>query len=438
MVNVRLKAYELFKAIVRDGGYSNLVISNGLDSDIYVTDRAFITALVYGTIDKLYNLDYIISLFAKGRIQPRVQDVLRLSVYQLLYMDIADYTVCNEAVNLICAVGKSALKGYVNGILRNILRNKNNINYPDKNREPVRYLSVKYSWPEFFAKETVDKYGFDEAERILGNISHSGISVSANNTKISDDELYDLLLQKKYEPTRGSLYDFVYYIKGNRIFGDELFKNGFCTTQSEPSVLICKALDPQKDERILDCCAAPGGKTVYIAQLMKRGRIVACDLHEHRCELIKNNAERCGFADIITTHCMDATCYDATLGEFDRVLVDAPCSGIGVVGTKPDIKLNMSADGMLELQQVQKDILSNACKYVKLGGIMVYSTCTIREEENALQVREFLGKHPEFVPEPFEVPLAVKNDVDDNGFIQLMPHKHGVYGFFIARLKRVK
>jgi len=437
MMNIRLKAYELFKAVVRDGGYSNLVISNGLSDDIYLTDRAFITALVYGTIDKLYNIDYVISLFAKGRLQPRVQDVLRLSVYQLLYMDVAEYTVCNEAVNLISAVGKSALKGYVNGILRNILRNKSNIGYPDKNTDTVRYLSVKYSWPEFFAKEMLEQYGIDEAEQILGGLLHSGVSVSANNGKMSDEELYEALTKKKYQPKRGSLYENVYYIKGNRIFNDELYRNGMCTAQSETSVMICKAVDPQAEDRILDCCAAPGGKTVYMAQLMKTGEIIACDLHKHRCELIDANAERCVFSDVISTKCADATKFDPTLGEFDRVLVDAPCSGIGVAGTKPDIKLNMSSEGMLKIQKMQKSILNNACKYVKSGGILVYSTCTIRREENAVQVRDFLDEHPEFRPDPFCLPNDISHDADQNGFIQLLPNKHGVYGFFIARLKRL-
>ncbi len=435
-MNVRLKAYELFKAIVRDGGYSNLVLANGLSDDIYVTDRGFITALVYGTVDKIYNLDYIISLFAKGRLQPRVQDVLRLSVYQLMYMNVADYTVCDEAVKLIAAIGKGALKGYVNGVLRNVLRNKNNIKYADKLAEPVKYISCFYSLPEFLARELLEKYGLEQTEIRLNYSLTNEIAVKANIEKCSDEEFVQILKDKKIESTKGVIFDDVRYIKGNRIIKDDVYQKGYFVIQSEPSVLICKALGAKNGERILDCCAAPGGKSIQIAQMMGDGAIVACDLHQHRCDLIRANAQRCGFDNVISALCMDATVYDQNIGVFDRVLVDAPCSGLGVVDTKPDIKLKLTKEKLDQIQSIQEAILDTCCKYVKPGGVLLYSTCTVRDDENQAQALKFLEKHKDFCAESIEVPEKICDAVDENGFVQLLPHKHGLYGFFMAKFRR--
>lgn len=435
-MNVRLKAYELFKAIVRDGGYSNLVLANGLSQDIYVTDRGFITALVYGAIDKIYNIDYIISLFAKGRLQPRVHDVLRLSVYQLMYMDVADYTVCDEAVKLISAVGKSALKGYVNGVLRNILRNRNNIQYPDKKSQPVKYISCYYSVPEFLAQEMLCKYSMEEAEEMLSYSIDTGTAIKANTIKCTNDALVQHLNQRKIDSKSGIIFDDIHYIKGNRLIKDELYKQGYFVIQSEPSVLICKALGAQKGERILDCCAAPGGKSIQIAQMIGEGSVVACDLHQHRCDLISSNAERCGVDNIVATRCLDATVYNSDLGLFDRVLIDAPCSGLGVVSTKPDIKLKITKEKIRDIEQTQEAIIENCSKYVKSGGVLLYSTCTVRAEENSIQALKFLKNHNDFYIESIDVPPSISDAVNKNGFVQLMPHKHGVYGFFIAKFRR--
>ena len=437
MTDVRLKAYEIFESVVRRGGYSNLVMSSALSQDIYVADRAFITALVYGTLDKLINLDYIISCFAKGRLQPRIQDILRLSVYQLLYMQVPDYTVCDEAAKLAVKLGKGALKGYVNGVLRSIIRNKDAVAYPDRQKEPARYLSVRYSWPEFFTDEMIKHYGFDGAESFLAYEPElQGTAVKANPLKCSDAALFERLTEKNMKPQRGRLYKDVCYVKGNRIFKDELFTKGFCSVQSEPSVLVCKAVDPRPGERILDCCAAPGGKSVCMAQMMGKGEIIACDTHEHRCELIRANAKRCGVDGLVHTILADASVYRSDLGSFDRVLADVPCSGLGVTGTKPDIKLAVTREKLAELENLQRSILDNCSRYVRNGGVLVYSTCTVRPEENRLMVNGFLEQHKDFIAESFEVPAGAASAVTPEGFVQLLPFRDNTYGFFIARMRK--
>ena len=215
--------------------------------------------------------------------------------------------------------------------------------------------------------------------------------------------------------------------------GEKLFENGFYSVQSEPSAMVCRAVDPQPGESILDCCAAPGGKTVCMAEIIGNGSITACEYHKHRCDLIFANAQRCKVRDKVKIINADMTQPQKELGLYDRVLVDAPCSGLGVVGSKPDVKLTLTPEKLKEIRQVQKKILDNCCNYVKPGGVLVYSTCTIRPEENSKQVNNFLSKHSEFTIDNINAPEAVKTR---EGFIQLLPWRDGVYGFFIARMRR--
>ena len=367
------------------------------------------------------------------KLKPVIQDILRLSVYQLIYMDVPDYTVCDEAVLLTVRTGKQALKGYVNGVLRNIARNKENIVYPDVQKEPEKYLSVKYSWPIFLVREAIKDLGFTKAEAALSYNAVPMNSVKANPLLCGDERLFELLKEKEAEPRRGTLQSDVIYIKGNAALGEKLFENGFYSVQSEPSAMVCRAVDPQPGESILDCCAAPGGKTVCMAEIIGNGSITACEYHKHRCDLIFANAQRCKVRDKVKIINADMTQPQKELGLYDRVLVDAPCSGLGVVGSKPDVKLTLTPEKLKEIRQVQKKILDNCCNYVKPGGVLVYSTCTIRPEENSKQVNNFLSKHPEFTIDNINAPEAVKTR---EGFIQLLPWRDGVYGFFIARMRR--
>lgn len=434
MMDERYQAYEMFKSIVRQGKYSNLAAKELLQGS--KEDKRLVHATVMGALDKLIYLDYVIRAYAKGRIRPVVHDILRLGVYQLLFMDIPSYAVCSEWTGLAGKLGKGAQKGYINGVLRAVSRDAGCLPLPDKISQPEKYLSVKYSYPEFLVKESVAERGFEETEKMLSYQPEYYTSVRFNQRKISREDFIKELdrLDCQYKP--GLLYKDVFLIKGNKIFQDNLFKSGICSVQSEPSVLVCNVANPVKNSRVLDCCAAPGGKSVYMAQLMGSGELIALDKYEHRVKLIKANAARCGLEDIIKAGVWDASEFNDGLGLFDAVLVDAPCSGLGVTAGKPDIKLRVTPESLCQTEALQKSILNTAARYVRPGGALVYSTCTIRSGENQLQAERFLKEHGDFEADcayKYAPGALLRREGD---FISLMPHIDNTEGFFIARFIR--
>ncbi len=423
----RLQAFYLLDDIIQNKKYANLTLKNSLN-DFDTRDKAFICALVYGTLDKMISIDYIISLFAKGKINSKIRNILRMGVYQILYLNkVPDNAAVSTSVDIAKKIGKGMLKGYVNGVLRNVARNKENIEYP---QEKSKFLSVKYSYPEFFVKELIDDIGYSECENVLQFEGNHGTCIRVDLNKADFKEI-----KGKLSGSDSIYFDNCFYINGE----PQLLKDGICSVQSEASVAVVNALSPQKGDEILDCCAAPGGKTVYIASLMKEGSIVAFDKHPHRVELIKNNALRCGYDKIIKTETFDML-NEYSDKKFDKVLVDAPCSGMGVVGQKPEIKNSITPEGFFELQSIQKKILHNASLCVKKGGVLVYSTCTIRKQENILLIKEFLENNKNFELCSLEGLFSEKFEKDRDlkkGYIQLYPHKDLTDGFFIARMKKI-
>lgn len=422
----RLQAFYLLDDIIQNKKYANLTLKsslNGFDS----RDKAFICNLVYGTLDKLIHIDYVISLFAKGKINSKVKNILRLGVYQIFYLSkVPDNAAVSTSVDIAQKIGKGMLKGYVNGVLRNIARNKDNIEYP---KEKSQYLSIKYSYPHFFVKELITDIGIEECEKFFSyeDVHRTCIRVDRNKADVNK-------IKEQLSGNDSLYFDECFYINGEAA----LLENGVCSVQSEASVAVVKALDINEGEKILDCCAAPGGKTVYMASLLKNGEITAFDKHPHRVELIKNNARRCGYDKIIHAEVFDM--LNKYEGKFDKVLVDAPCSGMGVVGQKPEIKNTVTEEGFSDLSMIQIQILNNASLCVKEGGILVYSTCTVRNAENISLINEFLHKNKQFelcsmeglFGEKFEKGKDLKK-----GYIQLYPHKDFTDGFFIARMKRI-
>ncbi len=423
----RLQAFYLLDDIIQNKKYANLTLKNSL-SNFDTRDKAFICALVYGTLDKMISIDYIISLFAKGKINSKIRNILRMGVYQILYLSkVPDNAAVSTSVDIAQKIGKGMLKGYINGVLRNVARNKNNIEYP---KEKSRCLSVKYSYPEFFVKELIDDIGYSECENFLKYDENHKTCIRVDLNKADFKET-----KEKLSGSDSIYFDNCFYINGE----PKLLKDGVCSVQSEASVAVVKALSPQKGDEILDCCAAPGGKTVYIASLMQEGSILAFDKHPHRVELIKNNALRCSYDKIIKAETFDMLNIFSDK-KFDKVLVDAPCSGMGVVGQKPEIKNSVTPEGFLELQSMQKKILQNASLCVKKGGILVYSTCTIRKQENILLIKEFLKNNKDFELCSLEGLFSEKFEKGRNlkkGYIQLYPHKDLTDGFFIARMKKI-
>lgn len=420
----RKKAYVLLTEVLEDGKFSNLALKKGLDGFSEI-DKAFITALVYGTIDKIINIDYVISLYARGRIQPKVQNVLRLGAYQVLYMHkVPDSAAVNTSVELAKDIGKGMLSGFVNGVLRSIVRNRENIPMPNDN---IKQISVKYSYPEFLVAEMIKERGIEATKKAC---SYEGDHKTCLRF-LSQKEKQRFAQQNQVMPAH--YFDECAYITG------EVELNSEISVQSESSLAAVKALSVKQNETVLDCCAAPGGKTVCIAQTLNgTGKVVALDKYSHRVELIKNNAKRCKVENIVDAFCADMT-KENDLGLFDKVLVDAPCSGLGVVDQKPEIKLNITPQALKEIEQTQYKILQNASKHVKSGGVLVYSTCTVRDEENINIVKRFLQENKDFYLDDMTGLFGKKFEQDrqvEKGFVQLYPEKDLIDGFFISRMKR--
>ena len=424
---VRLKAFLLLDDIIQNKKYANLTLKHAIN-EFDQRDKAFIVALVYGVLDKLITIDYIISLFAKGKIQPKIKNMLRMGVYQIVFMDkVPDSAAVSTSVDIAQKVGKGMLKGYINGVLRNISRNKENIEYP---KDKIKYISVKYSFPEFFVKELSEEIGISECEKFCAFEDNHNTCIRVDENKADIKEI-----KQKLNGQNSFYFDNCFYIDGE----PEMLNEGVCSVQSEASIAVVNALGLSENDTLLDCCAAPGGKTVYAATKIKTGKITALDIHPHRVELIKNNAKRCSYENIIEAKQADMT-KEQNLGTFDKVLVDALCSGLGVLGQKPEIKNTITPDGIKEIESIQKLILNNASKHVKKGGILVYSTCTVRKKENIDLVLDFLNNNSEFslvslsglMGENFEQ----THDLN-KGYVQMYPHIDKTDGFFIARMKRI-
>ncbi len=417
----------LLDDIITNKKYANLTLKhslNGFDD----RDKAFICTLVYGVLDKLITLDYVISLFAKGRVQPKIKNILRLGIYQIMFLErVPDSAAVNTSVLLAQSIGKGSLKGYINGVLRNVSKNKDNIVYPS---DFVQMLSRKYSYPEFIVEELVNEICREEAELFCSYSPKAQTCIRVDEAKGDAQKIKEQLNAR----------DGVYFNNCMYVLGEiPSLENGTLSIQSEASVAAVKALGLKEGDSLLDCCAAPGGKTVCAASVIKKGEIFALDKHEHRVELIEKNAKRCNYHSIIK-----AMQFDMTQGGFnklfDKVLVDAPCSGLGVLWQKPEIKNTCSPEGFGELEQIQARILENASKSVKKGGVLVYSTCTIRKKENIDNVLSFLEKNKDFKLDSLEGLMGEKFENAHNvkdGFVQLYPHKDKTDGFFIARMIRI-
>ena len=423
----RLKAFLLLDDIIQNKKYANLTLKKSIN-EFDQRDKGFIVALVYGTLDKLISIDYVISLFAKGKIQPKIKNILRLGVYQILFMDkVPDSAAVSTSVDIAQKIGKGMLKGYINGVLRNISRNKETIEYP---KDKIQYISVKYSFPEFFVKELSDEIGLTECEKFCAFEDNHKTCIRVDENKADVNAI-----KKELNGSDSLYFNNCFYIEGE----PKMLENGVCSVQSEASIAVVDALGLKENDTLLDCCSAPGGKTVYSATKIKKGKILALDIHPHRVELIKNNAKRCGYENIIEAKQADMT-KEQKFGTFDNVLVDALCSGMGVLGQKPEIKNTISKEALDEIEKTQKLILNNASKHVKKGGILVYSTCTVRNKENISLVLEFLKNNKDFkldslsglLSETFEK----KHDLT-KGYIQMYPHIDKTDGFFIARMKRI-
>lgn len=401
--NTRELILDILLQITRDGEYSHIAVKNALDQYQYLEkqERAFITRVVNGTLERMIELDYIIDRFSKvkvNKMKPVIRTILRSAVYQLKYMDsVPDSAACNEAVKLAVRRGFGSLRGFVNGVLRNISRNLSNVSYPAG--DTLRGLSVQYSMPEWKLREWLDEYD-EETVRAMAEefLKEKPIIVRFNPDRIAKEELLQILKEEgvcvKEDsdlPNALELSNFDYLAKLPS------FQKGYYYVQDISSMQVAWWAAPKEGDYIIDVCAAPGGKALHLAEMLRgTGHVEARDLTEYKIGLIQENILRSGLTNIEAVR-MDARLRDeASVEKADIVIADLPCSGLGVLGKKPDLKYKLTKDAQSELAKLQREILSVAAEYVKPQGTLIYSTCTVNREENEENARWFAGRFPEF------------------------------------------
>lgn len=440
----RLIAVKTLFDIEEKKSFSNIKLNNYFKQyDPSPIDRAFATEILYGTIRWKLKIDFMIQKFSKlklSKISPWVLSCIRTGVYQIFFMDkVPDFAAVNQAVEIVKLKDKKA-SSFVNGVLRNILRNKEEFDKIQV-KDRIKRLSIEYSHPEWFVKKFVELYGENFVLDLMNvNNTPPELIIRVNTLKCSREELSKRLTSKGIECTLGRLSESLILKGFSAIEKSEEFIEGLFTIQDESSMLAVKVLEPGENDRVLDLCSAPGGKSTAMAQLMKnRGEIQSFDIHEHKLELINNNAKRLGI-DIIKTRLKDSSVFDEEYKDYgDRVLLDAPCSGLGLMRKKPEIRWSIQPEDIMELQKIQMKIIDNASKYVKKEGNLVYSTCTISNEENEDVIQYFLRSNENFKLESIckYIPESIRRDnTCSKGYIKLFPNINGSDGFFIAKLKR--
>lgn len=430
--------------MTKSEAYGSLALDKRLSaSNLSALDKRLVSNIVYGTLENLLRIDYAIKTFLErpDEVDDAAMNILRLSAYQMMFLDkIPHSAAVNEAVNLARQVGLDPLSGFINGVLRNLSRGIDDIAWPDKEAAPLTYLSIMYSIPGWLVERLVSAYGFAQAEAICAyRDREGGIPLRPNTLQYSTDEAFEALLGKKVWQARPGKLSHVWRVTGAvDIAKDSDYRAGAFSIQGESSIMAAMAMEARRGMQILDCCAAPGGKTAYMAEAMGgTGRVQAWDKHEHRVALLQATAKRLRLENI-KPMIRDAGKHREELNEtFDAVLLDAPCSGLGVMLDKPDVKYRHSPATIEALVAEQKALLEANSRYVKVGGYLVYSTCSLLPEENENQVQNFLEAHPEFehVSLPSVIPEAFRAHEGPYG-LQLFPHRDGVEGFFIARLGR--
>lgn len=420
MDKVRNLALNVLVDIDKNGAYSNIALKNEFlkHKDFTDRDRHFATILVYGVTDKRLTLDYVISKHSKLKLKKLsvyVLNILRMGVYQIMFMDkIPQSAAVNESVILSKRYAHKAASGFINGVLRSVL--KSEIEYPSENDE---YLSVKYSYPLWLVRKWINDFGYDFTKDLMkGFLRTPKLSLRANSLKISTDELLKKLTEYNAEIKDGAILCDGFDVSKNRLYTD-----GYFSVQDISAMNTARVLSPKKGDKVLDMCAAPGGKTTHIAELMENeGEIIAFDMYEHKVELIKKNAKRLGI-NIINAKVSDATKENKELfNRFNKVLCDVPCSGLGIIGRKPEIKWKEN-DDFSELCTIQKSILNNASKYLKENGEIVYSTCTLNPLENEGITDKFIEENSDFI-KTYEKTYYPHIDLSDGFYICKLTRKN--------------
>ena len=444
----------LLEEILENGAYSHIALKRTLTKyqDLKKEDRAFITRVVEGTIEHLITIDYMIDCYSKTKVRkmkPAIRNILRMSVYQMKYMtQIPESAICNEAVKLAKKRGFQGLGGFVNGILRTMIREPERCALPDKKKDMIAYLSVSYSMPKWIIEVLHKQYNWETVERSLeAFVQVQKTSIRCNESKITPEQLEKKLIEEGVQVEKNQ------YLKGAFLISNydhlnelDSFKQGFFQVQDVASMLVATCAGIKKDDFIVDVCAAPGGKSLHAANLlqqldstpdlkMRKGMVISRDLTEKKVGLIKENQERLQ-ANNMLAEVYDATVHDQKLiGQADVVIADLPCSGLGVIGKKPDIKYKIEPQALSDLAKLQRQILDVVTQYVKPGGTLMYSTCTMNYDENQGNMEyivDSLGFELQSL-DPY-LPENLKSTQTSQGYLCLVPGTHESDGFFIARL----
>ncbi len=436
-INIRELVLEILMQVTKEGEYSHLVIRSVLEKYQYLEkqERAFLTRVSEGTLEYMIELDYIINQFSKvkvNKMKPVIRNIMRMSVYQLKYMDsVPASAACNEAVKLAKRKGFSSLSGFVNGVLRNIARNLDQITYPKEEEDPVQFLSVCYSMPEWIVTKWIRDYGMEQTKEILSAfLTDAPIMIRTNCTKISPDALEERLKSEHVTVKKAALedakeLDYAFLISDfDYLNALPSFQEGLFYVQDISSMMVAEYADPKEGDVVVDVCAAPGGKSIHIAEKLNgTGMVFARDLTEYKVSLIEENIARHQLANIKAQQ-QDALVLDESMiGKADIVVADLPCSGLGVMRKKTDIKYKMDEAKQKDLEKLQREMLAVVHKYVRAGGTLLYSTCTINRGENEENAAWFLKEYPEFE--------LVKSK-------QFFPKKEYGDGFFLAKFIRKK
>lgn len=442
----RALALEILMQITQEKEYSHIAIRNALDKVGYLPkqDRAFINRLVEGTLEYKIRIDYIIDQFSSVKVKkmkPVIRNIIRCGVYQLLFMDsVPDAAACNEAVKLAQKKGFYSLKGFVNGVLRTISREKEQITYPSRENRLSEYLSVYYSMPLWLTERWLAEYGPEATESmLLDSLKDHPVTIRLQAYRMDPEVCIESLERQGAVVAPAPFLPYAKYLtKYDQLAGLKAFHMGGFVVQDVSSMLVSEVADPKKGDRVIDLCAAPGGKSLHIADKMEgTGHVDARDLTDYKVELIRDNIRRTGVTNV-TAAKKDATVLDKeSVGQADIVLADVPCSGLGVIGKKTDVKYRADLEKIQELSVLQKRILHNAASYVKPGGTLIYSTCTIMKEENIDNVNWFAENYP-FELESIDPYLCeeLRSETTQRGYLQLLPGIHQTDGFFIARFRK--
>ncbi|MDF2499927.1 MAG: rsmB [Anaerosporomusa subterranea] len=440
-MNIRQLALQIIHDVDVKQAYANIALANMINRNNFSDqDRRFLTELVYGTVKAWGTIDWIMSRYVDrppAKIPPMIRNILRLGLYQLFFLSkVPPSAACNQAVELAKKYGHPGTVKFVNAVLRSAARNPEKAEYPTKEADLLRYLALTYFHPEWLVSRWLKRFDSEAVERLLQeNNNPPRLSLRTNTLKITREALLVRLAQEGVTCTASDWTP-------EGIICHELpalasltsLKEGLFQVQDESSMLVAHVVDPQPGEFVIDACGAPGGKSTHLAALMKNtGRLLSVDLFEHKLAITRENARRLGITCLETLQTDAATLFEQFPGKADRVLVDAPCSGLGVLRRKPDSRWRKTESQLRDLPKLQLSILTGAASCLKPGGVLVYSTCTTEPEENEMVIREFLSIRPDFLLQSAGSRLPSPRQGE---FVQLWPHLDFVDGFFIARLKK--